>query len=105
MHTDNNYKLSSLSFFLFLSDQNFNNYMQAVYTDVQVSNLAPNHVYPIDAVNMLEAVKNLKDGDARVEEEHKQEAAAGLLQMQENDPKGHKSKSNKKIWPLLPQEK
>ncbi len=66
--------------------------MQAVYTDVQVSNLAPNCVYLIDAVNVLDAVKNLNDGDAHAEEQHRQEAAAGLLKMTGTEAKGRKSK-------------
>ncbi len=67
--------------------------MQAVYTDVQVSNVATNGVYLIDAVNVLEAVKNLNEGDAHAEEQHRHEAAVGLVQMQE--AKGRKSKLDK----------
>ncbi len=78
--------------------------MQAVYTDVKVSKLAPNNVYPIDAVNVLDAVKNLNEGDACAEEQHRQEAAAGLLQMQDNDQKGRKSKLKQKSGPPTPNE-
>ncbi len=71
--------------------------MQAVYTDVQVSNVAGNDVYPIDAVNVLEAVKNLNKGDARAEEQYRHEAAVGLVQMQE--AKGRKVSWSKNLEP------
>ncbi len=78
---------------VFLSDQNFNNYMQAVYTDVESSKLAPNGVYPIDTCNVLEAVHNLNEGDAKVEEQHCREAAAqGLVDKQEGQCTTRKSK-------------
>ncbi len=73
--------------------------MQAVYTNVQVSNVAANGVYPIDAVNVLEAVKNLNEGDTHAEEQHWHEAAVGLVQMQE--AKGRKSKLKQKSGPPL----
>ncbi len=58
--------------------------MQAVYTDVQTSKVPCNGVYPIDACNVLEAMHNLDEGDAKAEEQHRRKAAAqGLVDMQE----------------------
>ncbi len=79
----------------FISDRNFNNYMQAVYTDVQTSKVPHNGAYPIDTCNVLEAVQNLNEGDAKAEEQHCREAAAqGLVDMQEGQCATQKSKSS-----------
>ena len=69
--------------------------MQAVYTDVQSSKVPHNGAYPIDACNVLEAVQNLNEGNAKAEEQHRREAAAqGLVDMQEGQRATRKSNSS-----------